>query len=144
MIVSGGGGGVSTWWNVLSDGGSGGGFIGSSTKINFNDVNPTGGTQSSGGTGGGNLDGQSASSWLNGIFGMGGGVKISNTINISGAGGSGYIGNSKLTNKAMYCYDCEESTEESTKTISTTNVSEIPISKYAKKGNGYARITIIE
>ena len=160
LIVSGGGGGVSTWWNVLSDGGSGGGFIGNSTKINFDDVNPTGGTQSSGGKGGGNLDGQSASSWLNGIFGMGGGVKVSNTINISGAGGggyygggaswggsgaggSGYIGNSKLTNKAMYCYNCEESTEESTKTISTTNVSETPISKYAKKGNGYARITII-
>ena len=63
---------------------------------------------------------------------------------INGAGGgSGYIGNSQLTNKAMYCYNCEESTEESTKTISTTNVSETPISKYAKKGNGYARITII-
>ena len=52
-----------------------------------------------------------------------------------GAGGSGYIGNPLLTNKVMYCYNCEESTEESTKTISTTNVSETPISKYAKKGN---------
>lgn len=47
--------------------------------------------------------------------------------------GSGYIGNSQLTNKTMYCYNCEESTEESTKTISTINVSETPISKYAKK-----------
>ena len=44
----------------------------------------------------------------------------------------------------MYYYNCEKSTEESTKTISTIKVSETPISKYAKKGNGYAKITIIE
>jgi len=43
----------------------------------------------------------------------------------------------------MYCYNCEESSEESTKTISTTNVSEEAISNYAKIGNGYARITLI-
>jgi len=43
----------------------------------------------------------------------------------------------------MYCYNCEESTDESTKTVSTTNVSETPISNYAKKGNGYAKITYI-
>lgn len=58
-------------------------------------------------------------------------------------GGSGYIGNSLLTNKAMYCYNCEESTEESTKTISTTCAEETPTSNCAKKGNGYARITYI-
>jgi len=43
----------------------------------------------------------------------------------------------------MYCYSCEESSEESTKTISTTNTSKNPISNYAKKGNGYAKITLI-
>ena len=43
----------------------------------------------------------------------------------------------------MYCYNCEESNEESTKTISTANVSEVPISNYAKIGNGYAKITLI-
>ena len=62
-----------------------------------------------------------------------------------GAGsGSSYIGNSSLQNKAMYCYQCEESSVTPTKTISTPNVSESPISNYAKKGNGYAKITFIE
>ena len=61
----------------------------------------------------------------------------------SGGGGSGYIGNSLLTNKAMYCYNCEESNEESTKTISTTCSEETPTSYCAKKGNGYARITLV-
>ena len=61
----------------------------------------------------------------------------------AGGGGSGYIGNSLLTNKVMYCYECEESSEESTKTVSTTNVSEEPISNFAKIGNGYAKITYL-
>ena len=61
----------------------------------------------------------------------------------SGSGGSGYIGNSLLTNKVMYCYSCEESNEESTKTVSTTCAEETPTSNCAKKGNGYARITYI-
>ena len=69
---------------------------------------------------------------------------MSNSSNASsGAGGSGYIGNSLLTNKAMYCYNCEESNEESTKTISTTCAEETPTENCAKKGNGYARITYI-
>ena len=58
-------------------------------------------------------------------------------------GGSGYIGNSSLTDKIMYCYECEESSAESTKTVSTTYVSSDAISQYAKIGNGYARITLI-
>lgn len=43
----------------------------------------------------------------------------------------------------MYCYNCEKSSEESTKTISTTCVEEKPTGNCAKKGNGYARITYI-
>ena len=43
----------------------------------------------------------------------------------------------------MYCYNCEESSEESTKTISTTCVEEKTTGNCAKKGNGYARITYI-
>lgn len=41
----------------------------------------------------------------------------------------------------MTGYNVQTSNDESTKTISTTNVSETAISDYAKKGNGYARIT---
>ena len=66
-----------------------------------------------------------------------------NNILIVSGGGSGYIGNSLLSNKAMYCYNCEESSEESTKIISTTCAEETPTSNCAKKGNGYARITYI-
>ena len=43
----------------------------------------------------------------------------------------------------MYCYNCAESNDESTKTISTTNVSNNPIPNYAKIGNGYAKITYL-
>ena len=68
---------------------------------------------------------------------------IEKLILVSGGGGSGYIGNSLLKDKVMYCYDCEESSEESTKTISTTCSEETPTENCAKKGNGYARITLV-
>lgn len=58
-------------------------------------------------------------------------------------GGSGYIVNSSLIDKVMYCYACTESNGVSTKTISTTNVSHNAVSEYAKIGNGYAKITYI-
>ena len=173
-IVSGGGGGSCGWWvnNGVSfgdNGGNGGGYVGGTTKINFpnNGVlnnNPGGGTQIIGGTGGGNLDGGSPTSYLNGVFGMGGGTNVNYNVSTkvhisgsggggyygggaswggSGAGGSGYIGNSLLTDKAMYCYNCEESSEESTKTISITCTEETPTENCAKKGNGYVKITYL-
>ena len=43
----------------------------------------------------------------------------------------------------MYCYNCTESSEENTKTISTICEEETPTEKCVKKGNGYARITYI-
>ena len=43
----------------------------------------------------------------------------------------------------MYCYNCTESSEEATKTISTTCHSSTPTENCAKIGNGYARITLI-
>ena len=164
LIVAGGGGGVCTWWGYNDHGGAGGGFQGATTTYNFpngttSNNNPTGGTQISGGFGGGNLDGNSKDSWLNGIFGIGGGSRATGqsvsgsggggfygggaSWGGSGAGGSGYIGNSLLSNKAMYCYNCQESSEESTKTISTTCTSATPTENCSKQGNGYARITLI-
>ena len=166
LIVSAGGGGACVWWGdeKKDNGGSGGGIIGSTTTNNFPNAgvtnNPTGGTQSQGGLGGGNLDGASADKWLNGIFGIGGGTSVTATYNISGAGGGGYygggaswggsgaggssyIGNSLLTNKAMYCYNCTESNDISTKTVSTTCTNSTPTSNCAKKGNGYAKITFV-
>lgn len=74
----------------------------------------------------------------------------------TGSGGSGYIGNTDLTSKYMYCYNCIESTDESTYTINTVGENELAdkkncpngyseeaISKCAKAGNGHARITFL-
>lgn len=97
------------------------------------DVN---GTFGHGGYGTGNSD--------SGAYGGGGFYGGGATTGAGGAGGgSGYIGNPLLKDKVMYCYNCEESNEESTKTISTTCNEETPTSNCAKKGNGYARITLI-
>ncbi len=163
LIVAGGGGGACTWW-LADNGGAGGGYVGSTTTKNYSNGtiannNPTGGTQSSGGYGGGNLTGNSKESWLNGNFGVGGGSTTTKEFASasggggfygggaswggSGAGGSGYIGNSLLSEKSMYCYSCEESSEENTKTINTTCTSATPTENCAKQGNGYARITLL-
>ncbi len=130
LIVSGGGGGYC--YNHLVDPGNGGGFKGTGT-------NP--GTQTNG-----NAFGQGAgvSSGLHMRGGGGGGFYGGgHNDNDSGYGGSGYIGNSLLTEKSMYCYNCEESSEENTKTVSTTCTSETATANCAKSGNGYARITLI-
>ena len=154
IIVSGGGGG-SEWGN--GQGGSGGGYIGSS-GIRGSGINTTGGTQTSGGKstsiqsdsgttnifdgsfgqGGYSIGGDGGGQGGNGFYGGG-----ASDFAYGGAGGSGYIGNPLLKDKVMYCYNCEESDEESTRTISTTCSKENPTSNCAKKGNGYARITLV-
>ena len=154
IIVSGGGGG-SEW--ASGQGGSGGGFIGGS-GLRSSAINAEGGTQLSGGKTVAYENNSNHSEFFDGSFGQGGytigddgGGQGGNGFygggasdyTYGGGGGSGYIGNSLLTNKGMYCYNCEESSEESTKTISTTCAEETPTSNCAKKGNGYARITYI-
>ena len=148
LIVSGGGGaGGYESTTYSSTGGDAGGYIGNSgTTTNTTYAVGTGGTQSSGGTGnvsgtfgqGGNATEDSIGGG-GGFYGGGAGKYSSGS-----GGGSGYIGNSLLTDKYMYCYNCTESEEENIKTLSTTNVSETAISNYAKKGNGYAKITLLE
>ena len=49
-----------------------------------------------------------------GYYGGGGSSYLSSKSCGGGGGGSGYIGNVLLTNKSMYCYNCTESTAEST------------------------------
>ena len=89
----------------------------------------------------------SLSSKINNILivaGGGGGYYGGGASNQAGAGGgSGYIGNTLLTNKVMYCYNCTESTDTSTKTISTTCTNATATEKCSKQGNGYAKITYI-
>lgn len=156
LIVAGAGaGGAANSAIMCVSGGSGGGISGNSgSKYYESDAIwgiGHGGTQTSGGT----YEGSAVSTayYINGSFGNGassvytgggGGYYGGASAIPSAGGGSGYIGNPLLTNKVMYCYNCTESSDESTKTISTTNVSETPISNYAKKGNGYAKITLVK
>lgn len=154
LIVSGGGGGAyytsRTFYGENarnSAGGHAGGFTGESKTF------ADGGTQKSGyqfgigapyntiqtaGGGGG-------AGWYGGNHTLGeASTDSSKSFSLTGAGGSGYIGNLNLTNKAMYCFNCATSNVESTKTISTTCTSATPTENCAKQGNGYARITLIK
>ena len=159
LIVAGGGGGgffsINTSPQAWIDAGHGGGFLGNSSHIHEGNgisysttCTGSGGTQVVGGL-------SSCASTTAGSFGTGGSSNSSSTKSggggggfygggYAGGGGSGYIGNESLTNKAMYCYNCQVSEEVSTKTVSTTNASEVPTSNHAKIGNGHARITFIE
>ncbi len=149
LIASGSGGGSgSTGSSCNSKGGSGGGISGTVPANNCSDCGTrSGGTQTSGGrsrfgTGGFGYGAGSTSSYsVGGGAGFYGGA--GDTYEWGATGGSGYIGNLKLTSKKMYCYDCTESSDESTKTISTTNVSETPTENTAKIGNGSAKITLL-
>lgn len=169
LIVSGGGGGsnydASEKLSNPGVGGSAGGYIGekgtspAQGDILLTNVFARGGTQSAGGQGAtyredignnglngsfgnGGRSGANCGGGGSGFYGGGGGTRANKDS--SGAGGSSYIGNPLLTNKTMYCYNCQESSEESTKTISTTCTSETPTANCAKQGNGYAKITLID
>ena len=157
LIVSGGGGGSmeyynSSQYNSYGTGVSGGGYIGGSAfgyywgtgnkSVVGGAQEPTTGLESSqhAGSFGQGYDNVSTP----GVGGGGGFYGGNSQQSIGGSGGSGYIGNTLLTDKSMYCYNCTESTEESTKTISTTCVSKTPTENCAKIGNGYAKITLIK
>ena len=164
LIVSGGGGGAANRGSGYGDGngGASGGFIGN----NGESINHTNGFGYGYGTGGTQIAGgtmvwtgtTAVSKTFPGTFGKGYGSTAPDVVAAGGGagfyggggsyhggagGGSSYIGNESLANKVMYCYNCQESTEESTKTISTTCVNETPTENCAKIGNGYARITLI-
>ena len=156
LIVAGGGGGAGPNAGAA---GQGGGFKGSSSKsITYEGTTYSGkalpGTQTGGykfGLGQTALDKSVGGSFGCESNGGGGGGFYGGYANMtegfgsddSGGGGSGYIGNPLLKNKAMYCYNCEESNEEDTKTISVTCLSSTPKSKCSKSDNGYARITLV-
>ena len=69
---------------------------------------------------------------------------VNDMLSPSGGAGSGYIGNSLLSNKKMVGYNVHTSSEESTKTESVNEASESPVSGKPKIGNGFARIKLIE
>ncbi len=169
LIVAGGGGGTGAGVTDRSPiGGSGGGLRGNDGQNRIADGGVythyigTGGTQQEGGYntvlpdenesqgtfgqgGAGYKDPASNYAYAGGAGGGGGyyGGGGSSRSHAGGGGGSGYIGNGLLTEKAMYCYKCEPSEEDSTKTYTTESVSADAISNTAKQGNGYAKITYL-
>ena len=156
LIVAGGGGGVNSACATL--GGGGGGMNGTKNAVRtdgHSGGNSNYGTQTSGYAFGQGQPGKSKGGYANcgsegnggGGGGFYGGFSYQGTgqySNESGGGGSGYIANTLLTDKAMYCYNCTESSEESTKTVTTTCSEEQATENCAKKGNGYVKITFIE
>ena len=146
LIVSGGGGGAYSSFS----GGSAGGYVGNDGYLRDGYKQSLGGTQSTGGQG-----------TLSGLFGMASSFPIGSANSTGGGsgfygagsvyatssgGGSSYIGNSLLTNKYMTCFECQESDDVSTKTISVNDeskVTEEPISGNPKKGNGFVKITYL-
>ena len=170
LLVASGGGSASAQYDRAGSyysntiGGSGGGITGNPLTLvsrywicgteTADSFYSTGGTQ----TGGGSfVSCNSALNFTVDFFGQGYVEKASIDVGAafwgggggfyggsSGAGGSGYIGNLSLTDKAMYCYNCQESSEESTKTVSTTCTSQTPTENCAKHGNGYARVTLVK
>ena len=166
IIVAGGGGGAehrncggTDYHNII--GGSGGGLEGNSSNVintPWQYTISTGGTQETGGTNGTHNNASGATDGTFGSGGQGNPRKEGSTnspggggglygggagMYMSGGGGSGYIGNTSLYNKVMYCYNCQESLEASTKTISTTCTSETPTENCTKQGNGYVRVTYL-
>ena len=155
LLVAGAGGGGAT--DCLTEktgsanGGHAGGIIGSPGQkpLNGDGSYGQGGSQTAGGVNVLlNVARENASSGSYGTGGAGNSGGGAGYYGGSGAsvwggagGGSSYIGNPLLINKAMYCYNCEESTIASTKTISVTAVSTDPIANSAKKGNGAAKVT---
>ena len=120
LIVAAGGGGSGNGYA----GGAGGGIQG---VAGSGDDPGKAGTHTGGGAGGS----------------LGGGSGGGSANNGSGGGGSSYIGNSLLTNKVMYCYNCTASSDAATKTISTTCTKSSPTKNCSKQGNGYAKVTYI-
>ena len=143
IIVAGGGGGSDDNFGDDGSGGSAGGYISQGPTIAGNVQSNLSATQTSGYA----LGLGESTSVNTDTGGAGGGYYggfVSNHSAGGGAGGSGYIGSSLLTNKHMTCYNCSTSDETDTKTILTTNYSTEPISDYAKIGNGYVYIKLIE
>ena len=90
--------------------------------------------------------GQSGNNYGKATFpGSGGGYRGDSGGNCCRSqGGSGFIGNPLTKNGVMYGYNVAEYSDPSIRTISTTSTSSDPISGYAKQGDGYARIKLID
>lgn len=153
LIIAAGGGGATA--GSSTQGGSGGGYIGgdgsaSNSTFNSSTYIPIGASQTGPGYAYQNSTrkgsfGTGPTAITDGWGGGGGGGLYggSNGHGTTGSGGSSYIGNSLLSNKTMYCYNCKTSSDTSTKTISNTCYNSNPVEKCSKLSNGYVKISLI-
>ncbi len=150
IVAAGGGGGKNYDNRSVGYAGDAGGYIGKDAEhphwlntYGLGGTQTAGGCQASGGRcskfGTANLTGSPTPT-----TGGGGGYYGGAGGEYGGGGGSSYIGSSRLTNKGMYCYNCAESSEEATKTTSTTCVEADAKENCAKRGAGAVKITRVE
>jgi hypothetical protein len=146
IIVAGGGGGAG--YTGTAAGGSGGGYLAnyqSTSGTGYGASQTAGGNGSNAGEFGKGGDRKSAGGGAGGGGFFGGGAA---TGDFGAGGGSGFIGSKRLKSiktlqKHMTCYNCSTSEESETYTESTTRVSSNPTSDYAKSGNGFIKITVL-
>ena len=173
MVAGGGGGGAASRYSSTSRGGSGGGYAGENGYKEGGICSGDGGNRcgvaGNQTTGGVNTYGDSSASYK-GLFGAGGNAAYftyggegamggggagyyggsgtydpdSDLDSGGGAGGSGYIGSYKLSNRTMYCYGCPASSTDNIKTVTVTCIKDEPTENCVKTGNGYARITLLD
>lgn len=129
LMVSGGGGGGLLVGETDYSGKEAGGISGSGD----NSADQTTGNAFGRGESGTNVSG--------GGSGLYGGYK--GTSSKSGGAGSGYIGNSLVSNKKMVGYNVPTSSVESTRTESVNDVSASAVSGKPKSGNGFAKIKFL-
>ena len=129
LMVSGGGGGGLLLGDTNYSGKEAGGISGSGDNS---------ADQSTGNAFG---QGESGTDVSGGGSGLYGGYK--GTSSKSGGAGSGYIGNSLVSNKKMVGYNVPTSSAESTKTESVSEYSDNPVSGKPKGGNGFAKIKFL-
>ena len=153
MVAGGGGGSSSHRYNNSSNywrgtGGNGGGYT-STTGTSFGrSTSPTSATQLFAGCGYNDNSSSGCGAFgqgqVNTASGGGGGGLYGGgaSVHSSTSGGSGYIGYYRLYNARMYCNNCTESTYRAYNTKAVTCNESKPTEKCAKKGNGYAKISL--
>lgn len=128
---------------AVSGGGGGGMLIGTTqyTGKEAGGISGSGDNSANQSTGYGFGQGESSVAYSGGGAGLYGGYK--GTSEKSGGAGSGYIGNSLLSNKKMVGFNVPTSSSADTKTESTNEYSESGSVGLPKAGNGKARIKFL-
>lgn len=130
---------------LIVSGGGGGGLLVDTTEYTGKDaggISGSGDNSADQSTGNAFGQGESGTNLSGGGSGLYGGYK--GTSSKSGGAGSGYIGNSFLSNKKMVGFNVPTSSAEGTKTESVSVFDSNYVANKPKAGNGHARIKILK